>query len=162
MESRDALDALLDQADRSRLAAQRRAYLAQIAQLTKRVEAIDAVLALRPADDDLPADLDPGVAEAIHDAERPGLAEAVLRIMRREPALAWNADAMLAHLINERWEPRGSTPKNSVAATFSRMRSERKIERIGPGLYQLAQTGQGSDPAATGDGAEQLTVGEGG
>jgi len=43
-----------------------------------------------------------------------------------------------------------------------RRRADGKIERVGSGRYRLAQTGQGSPPAATGQGEQTKLIREGG
>ena len=177
-ETPDLLDAFLESVRRHELIHLRMDYEGQIAALNRRVEAIDTLLALTPdtfsngSEAPPPPDpetiekedlsgLDPTVAEVIREMQRPGLAEAIMRIMSPTPGLEWTSDLLLGHLMSWDWAPRGKTPKNSVAATLSRLRAEGKMKRVRPGVYTLAHSGQDSPPAATERGEQQRLVEEG-
>jgi len=100
--------------------------------------------------------------ELIREAERPGLATAMLVIMSSPPSSQWTADLLLGHLASRDWAPRGKTPKNSVAATLSRLVADGKVVRVKAGTYQIAQPGQASESAATDLEEQQRLVEEAG
>jgi hypothetical protein len=84
-------------------------------------------------------------AQNSHPAVRPSLPEAVLIVMRELPAnTLWTSDKVLIELQRRGWEPGGKTPRNSVDATFSRLRRAGAVERSAPGTYKL--------PSASADG----------
>jgi hypothetical protein len=75
---------------------------------------------------------------------RPPLGQAVLTLMRFTPDRedSWTADDVLEGLIARSWEPGGKTPRNSVAATLSRLRRDGLVERVAPGRYALTPNGR--------------------
>ena len=153
----DPLAVALGRIDRDELQRYYDELAAEIDVLTERLQATGILLTLAGRDG----------MRAIYqspESERPGLADAILLVMYREDREGiWNAERLLSALEPHGWAPHGKMPRNSVAATLSRLRSMGKVERVGSGDYRLAaDKRQGSDPATPGLGAEQMTVGEGG
>jgi hypothetical protein len=162
MSEPDPLDTILDQLDPSALRDERRRHLEAIADRQRRIDAIDHLLALKgdaspQANNGQDRTLTPS---EVDDLMRPSLATSILAVM--ETGEEWNADLLLAHLELRNQAPRGKTPKNSVAATLSRLTSEEKVKRIRPGLYTLVRNGQDATPAATGGTQQQRLVEEAG
>jgi hypothetical protein len=148
---------------------ERQRYLDKADEFRTRAEAIDRILAVKSA---LPqrSPSRPGaltnekITELLRETERPGLKDATLKVMHTEPAASWNAENLLAALESQGWAPHGKTPKNSVAATLSRLLAMGEVERVGHGAYRLAahKRPQDSPSDATERESLQLAVEEGG
>jgi hypothetical protein len=78
---------------------------------------------------------------------KPSLAEAILRVMAEQSHAAWSGEEVLTALARKDWAPGGKTPKNSVAATLSRLRDEGRLRRVDRGLYELPPETSGGDSA---------------
>jgi hypothetical protein len=159
MPDSDPLDQLLEQVDPDALLAERRRHLEAIAEHQRRIDTIDHLLALKGSPQKTDAEKGGGTGLSLAQIEelmRPSLAQSILDLM--ETAEEWNADLLLGHLTSLERAPQGKTPKNSVAATLSRLRAEGKVRRVRPGFYSLARPGQDAKPAATGDAQQQRLV----
>lgn len=163
----DPFETMLELVTVSELREQRQRYLDEAEELRSRADAIDRLLAIKERGTrDVVQNGATGtvrLTELVREAERPGLADAILRGMNENPDAAWKADAILSHLVNRGWAPAGKTPKNSIAATLSRLAAMGEVERVGHGEYRLAaHKRQASLSAATEGEALHLPVGEGG
>ncbi len=169
----NVFETLLAQLSIEELEAQRDLYLSDADEARARADAIDKLIAIKKR-------LGPTVPDTasanggergstvpletlVRDAERPGVAEAILRIMNEQDEALWTAEALLARMSELGWAPRGRTPKNSISATLSRLRSNGEVEREDAGTYKLAaHKRRASRPEDPGREEHQLTVGEGG
>jgi hypothetical protein len=84
--------------------------------------------------------------------ERPGLTDAILRIMATDPAKEWPAGEIIQLLEEHDWMPEAAKPRNAVFATLSSM-DGRRIERVDRGTYRLQLN-------SVGDRQQQLLDGE--
>jgi hypothetical protein len=181
MNAPDPLDELLAQIDRTALEDLRDRYFDEIRDRQRRVRRINTLLSIADTDRaDADEDAEPEVAAAVepaslqnghvldrktidellNQAQRPGLTEAILLTMGTNTRLEWDAELLLDHLKSRDWEPRGQTPKNSIAATLSRLRAEGKVARVRPGVYSLAPSERASTPVPAGLEEQQQLVGE--
>jgi hypothetical protein len=142
----DPFEKLLAQASEDELLAQRKKYIEQVGELQARADAIDLLISIKQrlgrgsknAETPHPGRLSQlEINELLRDAGRPRTADAVLRLMSEHPDVPWTSDALLAHMRDRGWAPGGKTPKNSVAATLSRLKADGRVERVGAGLYKI-------------------------
>jgi hypothetical protein len=100
-------------------------------------------------------------AQNSHPDVRPSLPEAVLIVMRELPTnTLWTADKVLIELQRRGWEPGGKTPRNSIDATFSRLRRAGAVERTAPGTYKLPSDNSDGIGAAGNSAASLLDADE--
>jgi hypothetical protein len=132
---------LLSHVDPAALHLQRTERVGKIVELERQIEAIDDLLAIM---DGLPVDgrrtAAPLTTEEVdylqRRVKRPSLKASILTIM--EMADEWSAELLLSQLTSYGLRPPGKTPRNSVAATLSRLADAKKVRRVRKGVYSLA------------------------
>jgi hypothetical protein len=151
----DPLEILATSIDREAVEQEIAKLRAEIEVRGARVTKLITLLGLLPERENVVSSDSATVAEQT--TIRPSLADAVLIVMRERPSnVLWTSDTMLARLDEKGWTPGGKTPRNSIDATFSRLRKAGQVQRPMPGMYNLP-----SSDGATAAGNSAATTPEG-
>lgn len=85
-------------------------------------------------------------------ALKASMSAGIVDIMRADPGKLWSADDVLQALVERGQGPQGLTPRNSVAATLSRMHAQGIVDRPSSGYYVLPPAEEGRPSLLTEDG----------
>lgn len=89
-------------------------------------------------------------ADLASQLQRPtSLIDSIERVMQTDPEGEWTGERVLDELKERGWQPRGKTPRNSVDATLSRLRSLGRVSRVNPGVYKLPAGMAGASETTT-------------
>jgi hypothetical protein len=83
------------------------------------------------------------VALRVATPQRPGITEAILRVMETDPDREWRSSEIYESLSRNGWVPESANPRKTMGATLSRMAHKtRQIEkpRLDEAIYKIAKS----------------------